>query len=391
MRIVIFSDTYPPEINGVATSSGNLFMTLKAHGQEVIALTTNPFDNEFSFEKGVMRIPGIYAKKLYGYRIAGLWNGQAMKILRDFHPDVIHIQTDGGIGQFGFLASSQLHAATVYTYHTMIEDYTYYATRGHFDRIARGIVRSYTRYKSHEAEEFITPSEKILEYMRSIGVDSYINVIPTGIDFGKFDRTRLDGKKIAALRAKFGLDPKAYVVLSLGRIAKEKSIDVCLRGYANFVQEFPKDTSRFLIVGGGPALEDLKALALSLGLGSRVIFTGAVKPDETPYYYALGNCFVSASTTETQGLTFMEAMASSLVLLARYDESLVGTIHDGENGFFFLDEKDFSAKLAGIISLSAPTLKGVLQAASDSIEPYSLERFYTRVMEVYKRAVKKNW
>lgn len=391
MRIAIFTDTYLPQINGVATSASNLFKTLKAHGEDVVVVTTNPFDNEFSFENGVMRIPGLEIKWLYGYIVAGLWNSEAMKQLEKFKPDVIHVQTEAGVGQFGFLASMKLHCATVYTFHTMMEDYTYYFTHGFFDRAARGVVRGYVRYEIMQADEFITPSSKIQEYMRSIGVDNYINVIPTGIDFSIYDKKNLDAAKIAALKKRYGIPDDTYVVLSLGRVAKEKSIDVCLRGYSKFLKNNPSSKTMFLLVGGGPALPELEELAGTLELGGHFKSTGPVPPQEVPYYYALGNCFVSASTTETQGLTFMEAMASSLVLLCRYDDTLLNTIHDGSNGFFFADEDDFAAKLPGIISLSDTRLGLMEKEMKKSNEPYSLERFYSSVMEAYRRAVRKNW
>jgi 1,2-diacylglycerol 3-alpha-glucosyltransferase len=391
MRVVIFSDTYPPEINGVATSARNLFRTLNAHDEEALVVTTNPFDTEFSFEDGVIRIPGLEMKHLYGYIMTNFWNKQAMKVLRKFKPDVIHIQTDGTIGQFGFLAASALHCATVYTFHTMMEDYTYYATKGHFDQAARGIVRQYVRYKSHETDEFITPSEKIREYMRSIGVDAYINIIPTGIDFSAFKKDNIDQDKVKKLKEKYHLDKDTYVILSLGRVAKEKSLDVCLRGYAKYLNDKPKQKTRFLLVGGGPELEELKKYVVKLGIENNVTFVGPVNPDTTPLYYSLGDCFVSASTTETQGLTFMEAMASSLVIFVRYDDTLVSTVKDGENGFFFYDEADMAEKLSKIIDLSPTTRKEINTHALKAIEPYSLEKFYQSVKEVYEHAIKKNY
>jgi 1,2-diacylglycerol 3-alpha-glucosyltransferase len=391
MRIAIFSDTYPPDINGVATSSRNLFRTLNHHDEQAIAVVSNPFDKEFSFEDNVMRMSGIELKHLYGYVIGQFYNRQAMRLLREFDPDVIHIQTDGPIGQFGFLAASRLRCATVYTFHTMLEDYTYYVTRGHLDRAARGIVRSYVRYKSHSADEFITPSEKIREYMRSIGVDAYINIIPTGIDFGAFKRENVDKEAAEAIRRKLGLTPDTYVILSLGRVAKEKSIDVCLRGYALYLKKGLKQKTRMLVVGGGPAIPELEKLSEKLGISDHVTFVGRVNPDDTPLYYSLGDCFVSASTTETQGLTFMEAMASSNILFARYDDTLVGTIKDGENGFFFFDEPDFAEKLPKVIGLNALQRKMIRSAALKSIDRYSLDRFYESVMEVYRRAIRKNY
>lgn len=391
MRVAIFSDTYPPEINGVATSARNLYRTFKAHGDSVLVVTTNPYNNELALAGDILRLPGIELKHLYDYRAASVYNGDAMKLIREFAPEVIHIQTDGGVGQFGFIAANLLHAATVYTFHTMMEDYTYYATRGYFDRAAKSIVRTYVRYKSRRADEFITPSIKIQEYMRNIGVDAYMNVIPTGIDFSAFKRENLDPKKIKELKSQFGLTPDTFVILSLGRVAKEKSIDLCLEGYAQFLASKPARLTKFVVVGGGPALKDLQELSEKLGISDHVVFVGPVNPDTVPLYYALGDLFVSASITETQGLTFMEAMASSLLLFARYDQSLVGIIKDGENGFFFLDAADMAKKIGVIITLGASKTASVKAAALRAIEPYSLEKFYTRVHEVYERAIKKNW
>ncbi len=391
MKIAIFSDTYPPEINGVATSCRNLYRTLTAHGQEVRVVTTNPWNEELFEDGDIIRIPGIKLKKLYGYRAAPFFNRHAMNLIHDFHPDVIHSQHDAGIGQFGFIAAGRLNVPVVYTFHTMYEDYTYYATKGFLDRVAKGIVRQYIHHKSKTADEFICPSNKIKEYMRSIGIDSYVSVIPTGIDFAAFDKKKTSRKTVLDLKKKFGIPTNAYVILSLGRVAKEKSIDICLRGYAKYLEGKPSRETAFVVVGGGPALSELKRLAAKLGIDKRVYFVGPVNPDEVPKYYQLGNCFVSASITETQGLTFMEAMASSLVLFARYDDTLLGTIKDGSNGFFFIDEDDFARKLPSIVSLSGSRLQAIKDNALASIEPYSLERFYTNVMEVYGRAVKKGW
>lgn len=391
MKVAIFTDTYPPEINGVATSCRNLYRTLMNHGEDVLVVTTNPYNEEMSLLDGVLRLPGVKMKFLYNYVLAKVYSPAAMKIVSAFHPDVIHIQTDGSIGQFGFLAAGRLHCGIVYTFHTMMEDYTYYATRGYFDRAAKGIVRSYVRHKSRAADEFITPSEKIKNYMRSIGVDAYLSVVPTGIDFRIFEKKNVDKAKVNELKRRYGITSSNKVILSLGRVAKEKSIDICLKGYADFLNKKQDKKTLFVVVGGGPALNELKELANNLGISDRCRFVGPVLPDTVPLYYQLGDIFVSASITETQGLTFMEAMASSIILLARYDDSLLGTIKDGENGFFFLDENDFAEKLQGILTLPAPILKKVEAGAIASIEPYSMEKFYERAKEVYKRAIKKNW
>ena len=390
MRPIIFSDTFPPEINGVSTSAGTLYQAFKNHGESIMVCTTNFYGNEMNLDGDILRLPGV-RMKIYDYRLAGLYSPKGKKLIAEFKPDVVHIQTDAGVGQFGFLIAKQLHIPVVYTFHTALEDYTYYATKGYFDRIAKGAVRSYVRYKSSEATEFITPSIKTMEYMRSIGVDSYINVIPTGIDFSKFAKENVDFNKVQEIKKAAGISPDTFVILSLGRVAKEKSIDVCLKGYARYLSSLPKRKTVFAIVGGGPALNELKELVKELHIEEHVVFFGSVKPTETPLYYQIGDLFVSASITETQGLTFMEAMASNVLLLARYDDTLLGTIHDGKNGFFFLDEEDMAKKMDRIISLPEKEKERIRLEALNGLSEYSLDKFYERIKKVYERAIQRNW
>ena len=391
MNIALFTDTYPPEINGVATSTANLRRTLIDHGHNVLVIATNPFSNEVTYEDGLVRIPGVDMKQLYGYRLSRFWSPEGMKYILAFRPDVIHVQTDLGVGTFGMLVARRLKLGMIYTFHTMIEDYSYYVTKGHFDRFARHTVRLFYRAKSNMYTEFIAPSKKIQDYLRSIGIDKTIPILPTGIEFSRFDPKNENPERTAELRKKFGISPKDTVILSLGRIAKEKSIDVLLRGYARFLAQGEPFPTKFVITGLGPAEKELKELAAELGIANKVIFTGKCDPSETQDYYRLGHYFVSASITETQGLTFMEAMAAHLVVLARYDDNLVGTIKDGQTGFFFFDENDFDAKLRQVITLDEAAKETVRKNALEAIDVYSMERFYTNIIEVYKRVRKKNW
>ena len=391
MNIAIFTDTYPPEINGVATSCANLRKTLMAHGHNVLLVTTNPFGNDILFEDGILRMPGRELKRMYGYRLTKFYDKKAMEIVAYFKPDIIHIQSDMMVGTFGMIAASQLHVGSIYTFHTMIEDYAYYVTKGHFDRFARHSVRWFYRAKSNMFDSMIAPSDKIKNYLRSINVDSVIDVIPTGIEFERFDVAKEDKAKTAALKKKLKIAPDDYVILSLGRIAKEKSIDLVMRAYGKYRDLHPETKAKLVIVGWGPAEDELKELCAHLDLGKSVVFAGKCDPSETQDYYRLGDCFVSASLTETQGLTYMEAMAARLVVLARYDDNLAHTISEGESGFFFFSEDDLVEKFDTVIHLDAAKRKKIEAGALKAIEPYSMQRFYENVYEVYERVRKKNW
>jgi len=390
MNIALFSDTYPPQINGVAISTQNLFNILRKNGHQAYVVTTNAVSSHLEYKDNVLHIPGIELKKLYGYRLASFYHSRAMKIIKSWHLDIVHIQSEAGIGIFGKIVATRGGLPVVNTYHTMYEDYTHYAGKGkHFDRLAKSVVRVWSKYLAMGCTEFISPSEKTKDAFRQYGADRYINIVPTGIDFSKFDPQNANVSALDLFKTKYDLHGK-FIILSLGRVADEKSIDVLLKGYAQYAGKETKPT-KFLIVGDGPARPSLEALCGELGIKDRVIFLGAVPTTEVPFYYHLGDVFVSASITETQGLTFMEAMASQTLVLARYDDNLRDTIIDNETGFFFSSEADFGEKLTRIVELSATNKKKMITKALKTVDKYSIERFYDHIIEVYNRALRKFW
>ena len=391
MKIALFTDTYHPFINGVSTYVFNLAKTLKEHGQDVLVITPRSDDGELELEDGVLRVPGVEMKKLYGYRLTNIFSTLAFNIIKQFEPDIIHNQTDSTIGQFAKIVASRLNIPIIYTYHTAYEDYTYYATHGFFDRFAKHFVRTYSNVTANATSGYITPSLKTKEYVRNIGSDVYVNVIPTGIDFSSFNRNVLDKEKIDELKNQFGIKKNTKVFLILGRIAKEKSMDVSIQCIAAYHKKYPNRDVKLLVVGNGPQKEEYEKLVQDLGISDITTFVGAVPAKETPYYYSLADIYTSASITETQGLTFMEAMALQAIVVARFDDNLAGTIIDGKTGFFFSDEETFIEKSEKIFNMSEEELNVIRNNALDICDVYSIERFYQNVMGVYKRAIRKFW
>ena len=391
MRIAIFTDTYPPYINGVSTSTFNLANCLKAKGHEVLVVAPRPTDGKMEQVGDVLYIPGLDLKKLYGFRVTNIFSNKPLSIIKKFNPDVIHNQTDFTIGIFARRVAKRLKKPIVYTYHTSYEDYTYYVARGIMDRFAKRIVRNYSRDLADRMTEFITPSEKTKEYMRLVGSDIYVNVIPTGIDFSIFKDDKIDQKKMAKFKEQHNIKPTTKVLLLLGRIAKEKSMDVSLRGFALYHQKHPEVDAKVLVVGGGPFKEELELIAEDLGISSYVDFIGEVSGLEVPFYYHLADIYTSASITETQGLTFMEAMAAGRIVLARFDSNLTGTIINGKTGFFFTDDASFVSQVEKIFSLTKEQKAAIIQEAYRQADIYSLDKFYENIVRVYKRAIRKCW
>ncbi|MFZ9704231.1 MAG: glycosyltransferase, partial [Bacilli bacterium] len=230
---------------------------------------------------------------------------------------------------------------------------------------------------------------KTKEKIRSYGVERYINIVPTGIDFSRFNLQQLDQTKLQELRQKW-MKPGEKVLLSLGRVAKEKSMDMIIRGFAAYLKT-QAQPARLLMVGDGPDRHDLMQLTTELGLDKFVSFVGAVPIQEVPYYYQLADVFVSASLTETQGLTFMEAMVSHRIVLCRFDENLASLIRHQQTGFIFTDAEDFARQVNAIFQLTEAKKTSMMLEMESAVKPYALSTFYENLLEVYQRATRQYW
>src|SRR5699024_2693187 len=166
--------------------------------------------------------------------------------------------------------------------------------------------------------------------LRSYGVASDIHVAPTGLDLTRYRpvRTRDEERETQQLRQQLGIDPGQRILLSLGRLAREKNIEELF----DLLEGLNDPRLTLLIVGDGPHREQLIARAHRSPARERIIFAGSVPPSQATAYYRLADVFVSASRSETQGLTYIEALACGLPALCRRDPSLHEVIIDGVNG-----------------------------------------------------------
>lgn len=389
MNIALFSDTYLPDINGVATSTNILKNELKKHGHQVLVVTTVlPYGSDYVDEDDyVLRLPGIDLKKLYGYRVSNVYSFKGMRELKDFSPDIIHIQTEFGIGIFGKIAGEILNVPVCYTYHTMWTDYSHYIAPSHMknaDNVAKKIIEKISKIYGDTCSELIVPSQKTADALRTYGISNSIHVVATGLQLEHFSRNNMNHAIMNKINSQYHLEDR-FVVTFLGRIAPEKSVDLLIEAMQDVSQRNPKVC--LMIVGGGPQLDELKELTRSFNLEHCVFFTGPKESSLVPSYYHVSDLFVSASITETQGLTFIEAMASGIPVLARYDKNLEGVIIDGENGYFFADKDDLVEK---ILSLAETDLTLLSENAVNDAMQYSSENFYKKIMDVYQKALSKH-
>lgn len=389
MKIVLFSDTFKPDINGVSTSTETLGHELRKHGHEVLIVTTSlPKGSDYKDTYPVARVKGIDCKWLYGYRFTLPYSRRIIKQLNDFQPDLIHIETEFGMGIFGKIMAYVYDIPLVYTYHTMYADYCHYLNPRNIDfieRFLKWIVKVLSKLYGDHVDALVTPTIKSKHVLDRYNIDNKIYVVSTGLRLSRFSKDSDDHEFVEEIKNKYHLHNK-FVVSYIGRIASEKSIDFIIKSFVE-VKKRSNDIV-LMIVGGGPQIDELKQLSKTLGLEDTVIFTGLQENSTIASFYHASDVFVSASLSETQGLTYIEAMASHIPILARYDENLEGVVKEGKNGYFFRDEEEL---VRLIIDMSRSDLDEMCQFALADSRNYGSEAFYNNMMKVYEEAMEKHY
>ncbi len=387
MRIGLFTDSYPPFINGVSTSVAMLKKALekKGHTVYVVTVSANALKFEIDNENNIIKIPGIPIG-IYDYRISRIYPISMINTMKNWKLDVIHSHTEFGIGIFARLFAKQFNIPLVHTYHTLYEDYTHYITHGYFDKSSKKIVEYLTKfYCDKTAKELIVPTNKIYNlFKEKYKFEKSIHIIPTGIEVDRFFEENVDKKEVATLGKKLGLSKKDYVIIFVGRLAEEKNVEFLLKSQKNLQNKIPN--LKLLIVGDGPDKEKYEKLSKEYNIDKSTIFTGKASWEEIPLYYHNANLFATASTTETQGLTVIEAMASSVPALCIDDESFKGTVIDNLNGKIFKNNTEYENDVLELYK--SKDIQKYKEQARIQAEHCSSSAYAERVLEVYKRAIK---
>ncbi len=390
MRIGIFTDSYYPHISGVATSIEMLKEALIDMGHDVYIVAPNLDNRKFIYdkEKKIILLPGIKTG-LYKLRITGIYSNKAMKIIKnEWNLDIIHSQTEGTVGAFSHIVSKKLNIPVVHTYHTLYEDYVYYVTHGHFDKIVQKGLARYTKfYYEHKCDELIVPTYKIKDiFNNKYNIKRSMTVIPSGIDIKKFESTNELRKKAKEIRKKYKINDDDFVIGSVGRIASEKSFDKIISNLVPLTKINNK--IKFMLVGDGPELDKLKDMVKDLELGNNVIFTGLIDYDLVPSYYNSFDIMVSFSKTETQGMTIIEGLASSLPVVCINDTSFREMVQNTYNGYLFNNDDEFRKYILELSS-NKELYNTMKMNAKNSVYCYSKEVFAASVLKVYNMAIQK--
>lgn len=390
MRVGIFTESYPPLVNGVSTSILMLEHALTKLGHEVFIITVSDNKKDYVLENNghILRLPSVNLANCYDYKMTSVYPIKAVNMIKKMNLDVIHSNVEFTVGIFARVVSEQLSIPLVHTYHTNWEDYTHYITKN--KKILDDICKKLLKYlvvffEDKTVTELIVPSNKIYNLFK----DKYkftknIHIIQTGIETSKFYKENFNLKDINSLKKKLGIKKKDFVVMTVSRLAKEKSVDRIINNHKELVKKY--SNMKLLIVGDGPDIDKLKDEAKSLGVSDSVIFTGKVPLSDIPIYYQLGNVFVTASKSETQGLTVVEAISSSLPVVAVKDDSFVNSVIEDFNGFVFTDDEKYINSISKLYE--DKDLYNRLSNQSRLLsEDFSSEYFALKVLKVYETAI----
>lgn len=376
MRIGLFTDTYFPQVSGVATSIRTLKTELEKLGHTVFIFTTTDKDIEGFDDWTIIRLPSVPFFAFKERRIAYGGFKEALEIAKRYRLELIHTQTEFSLGFMGIEIGKKLQIPVIHTYHTQYEDYVRYIAKGLI--IRPSMVKYYIRLFSTDVNGVICPSEIVENLLKTYKIKSDLRVIPTGIDLAKFDRPEIQETDLLALRERLGIARDETMLLSLSRISYEKNIQAVIKALPDVLHENPK--VKLVIAGGGPYEEDLRKLIKKLHLTDHVLMTGMIPPSETALYYKAADFFISASTSETQGLTYLESLATGTPVIAEKNPYLEHVINDPAYGYLYTDESELAGAILEAI-LVTPTMTE--EQLSEKMYEISAENFGKTVYQYY--------
>jgi glycosyltransferase involved in cell wall biosynthesis len=373
MRIGMFANAYLPVINGVVRSIMLYRQGLldACHFVGVFVPDARNYEDEEPF---IFRYPAIPLPTQLKYSFPVVTAPHITWMVPRLKLDIIHAHHPVIVGVEARRFSEELDIPLVFTFHTMYHEYTHYFL-GMDNELVKQIVRKVVRDYANKADYIIAPSPAVVDLFPSYGITKPAEILPTPVDLEQFRPRDLPPLS----------DPNRVRLIYVGRLAKEKNVEFLLRAFQQAAAQEPR--LELLVVGGGPSLDDLKKYAADLGIDHKVTFTGMVPFSQVVDELNQADLFVFASTTETQGLVVLEAMAAGLPLVLVESKALLYFIHPGEDCVVVReDEADMAAAILALIR-DPDRLRAMGRAARKNAENYSIPALTSKLLDVYQRAI----
>ena len=378
LRVTMFTNNYLPFIGGVPISIERLRRGLEHLGDST-QIVAPRYRDQPSHEDAVVRVPSLLAMgEKREFRLANIFLARIRKQVRAFRPDVIHLHHPFWLGSLGLFMARQLRIPAIYTYHTRLEHYAHFVPLpGMLFRnlISHALIKRF----ANRCDGVIVPTYSTEEYLRMIGVTTPTFVQPTGIEYERFQAVK--PADVETLRKKLALSNEK-VFISVARLSNEKNIDFIIEAIDRLRQESDVPF-RFLMIGDGHQRDRLQKKIDSLELGSHFTLVGAVQPEEMALWYNLGDAFLFASKSETQGMVILEAMSAGLPVVAVRSSGIEDVVRDGLNGYKTPENQARWIEKAQRLLEDDKLRTELSDKARAFAEDYSIEQFARDVRGIY--------
>jgi 1,2-diacylglycerol 3-alpha-glucosyltransferase len=377
VRIGLFTNNYLPFCGGVTISVETLRRGLERRGHEVW-LFAPCFPGALDDAPRVVRVPSVPAGTYPEFALAIPWLPALARRVRALDLDVFHAHHPFLLGPAARRFARRAGRPLVFTYHTRYEKYAHYVplTRPLVEAAALGLS---TRFAA-SAEAVLAPSALVRDQLRARGVTAPLAVVPTGVDLAHFR----PGNRAEARRT-LGLGAEDPLLLYVGRLDREKSVDRVLLAFERIAGTLP--AARLWLVGQGKESAALQRQAAASPAGDRIYFAGVREHARLAAWYQAADCFLFASETETQGLVLAEAAACGLPAVAVLAPGSDEVVRDGESGILTKGEPAALAEAA--IGLLLDAERGAAMRARARLvaeAEFDVERQITRTLDVYAEA-----
>lgn len=384
LRIGLFTDTYAPQINGVAISLQLVSEGLQKRGHQVTIFAPR-IPGYKDDQPGVVRLPSLKYLNDPPIYVAVLGTPRSTWSLTRKHFDVLHAHSPLTVGLLAYFTASTKNLPLIYTYHTSITDYTHYLKIIGGTGVIRHAARWFSTTSTNLGDQIVVPSPKFNRLLLEQKVNKPIHTIPNGIDLSNFKAAKNPG----LFRNRLGLKSDAPILLSVGRVAPEKRLDFLIDAFVRMSDRIPE--AHLVFAGDGSALQKLEEHAAATKVNEHIHFLGMVNRDELPDLLHDATIFLSASTTEVHPISVIEAIASGLPLVAVQDEAFEGMIVENENGHLTpLDVGAFSETLVKLLSDPAKLARYGKRSLELSAK-YSIEEQVRSLEDLYIEAILQNW
>lgn len=317
LHIALVTETWLPEINGVANSVYQLACQLEKAGHR-ISLFRPAQDQHPDYSPAAHEafVPGFTIKQYDQLQFGMPAYRFLRKQFQQCNPDVVHIVTEGPLG-FAALYAAQANKCTITSgYHTQFHDFSRHFKMGYLVKP----ITNYLRFFHNRCHATCVPSKTTKKMLRRSGLKR-LTIVGRGVDTDHFS----PDYRCEALRESWGVNNETTVLLSVGRVSPEKGIELVISGYQRLRETQPDRQVKLVVVGDGPVRESLQAQH------PEIIFTGPKTGQDLAAHYASGDVFVFGSQVETFGNVVTEAMASRLPVIA-FNDAAAAVLVDQQCG-----------------------------------------------------------